>query len=249
MRRLAVIHSAVMSGGLTYDQRLMAVQPSNLIGYWPMDEASGTAAVDKSAVSGNGTYTGCTVGQVSSDAVATITCPYFDGNNDFMQFHSANFASEWNGNLYTLAGWAKMYSSTEWTDGAAHNIVVVYVDASNVIQLFKSATNNQLRMVRVAGGTNKTDNEAGLTYTTWFHWAMVCDQANDIFKTYINAVEISSLTGNGSWAGALSSNYQLLGASIAIEAIAANEWKGWQARFAVWKNILTQPEIAILATP
>jgi hypothetical protein len=227
-------------------QKVLSLNPT---GYWTLGDASGTTAVDLKGL-GNGTYYGCLLNQPGmGDGRKSV---YFDNDNDYMQFHSAGFASVFNGNLFSFACWLKANNASFWTDGLYHDWVICRVDGNNNVFVRKSSINNDITFSRTAAATLKSWSVDARTYipdlTGWFHLAIVCNQASDIFKGYINGVDVTPVfSGNGSWSGTLDAGYQLLGGSIAIPAIEIHEWYGWMQHFVYFNRKLTPDEVLKLA--
>ena len=73
----------------TYIQKVLGIEPGNLIAYWPMSEPSGGIAINAEGTAArNGAYTGVTLAQPGiGDG---NTCPLFDGANDFNNVYSAS---------------------------------------------------------------------------------------------------------------------------------------------------------------
>lgn len=68
--------------GLTYVQKLLAMGP---VALYPLNETSGTSALDISGGNNHGTYSGgVTLGQPSITPGSTAVCPLFDGTSGFV---------------------------------------------------------------------------------------------------------------------------------------------------------------------
>lgn len=228
---------------LDYTQKVLAYVPPTA--YWDLNDLTGLVAKDLGGVY-NGAYSGVLLGQTGmGDGKSSI---YFDNNNDYMHFYSPGFAGVFSGNLYTVAGWLKVYNAAVWSDGLIHDFFFIRTDANN--NCFVRLSGGYIQFNRTGGGSSKQWNvtTAGQP-TTWFHVAMVCDQANDVVKSYINGTDYTpAITGNLSWSGALDSNYSLLGGSIANPAIMIHEWYGWMQHFVYYNRALSPSEVLILAT-
>src|SRR3990167_7371304 len=152
----------------SYLQKIIAMFGTSLIGYWPGSEEAGTVAVDYSGNGYNGVYTGVTLGQEGTGD--GLTCPLYDGANDFMQ-PPAGFRTALNVSEGTIGLWAKVSGAGVWTDATTRNLFFLSTDATNRILLRRSTTNNQLSHAYVAGGTTES-----VTFTTstidWFHTAI-----------------------------------------------------------------------------
>lgn len=233
---------------LDYTQKVLLYVPPTA--YWDLNDLTGLVA--KNLMAGyDGTYYGVSLGQTGMGDGKTSV--YFDNDNDYMHFYSSGFAGVFNGNLFSFSCWMKTYNSGVWTDGAIHDWMFCRVDANNNFFVRKSATNNQLTFSRTAAGTLKQWSTDVTSYipdlSGWFHLAVVCNQASDIWKGYINGVDVTPVfSGNLSWSGTLDSNYSLLGGSIANPAIEIHEWYGWMQHFMYFNRALSSSEVLMLAT-
>lgn len=93
-----------------------------LIGYWPMDEGSGTAVVDRSGNNNTGTLSGASWESGANCKVGG--CLIFDGVNDYVSIGSANISPSY----ITVSAWINVkslisQSSEKW-------IMAIPIDAS-----------------------------------------------------------------------------------------------------------------------
>ena len=99
----------------TYFKRVLAIDPTHLLGYWPLWEPGGSVAYDISGHNRHGAYTGVTLGHAGiGDGNG---CPFFDGANDYANIYSASLASAFNGAEGTVAVLLKVAKAGVWTDG------------------------------------------------------------------------------------------------------------------------------------
>lgn len=225
---------------LAYTNKVIALSP---ILYYPMAEPSGTTATDESGNARNGTYTAVTLAQTGIGDGRTAGS--FDGSTSVCNAYGASFVAAFNKDEGTIAGWAKVAAAGVWTDAAARQMVRFLADGSNLIIIRKTTTNNQIQLQYVAGGTNKNINTT-FSLTTWFHWALTWSKAADQVKAYINGAQVgATLTGLGTWSGALASGNTVFGAggSAAFEV-----WSGTLAHIAVWNTPLSAANVLALAT-
>ena len=108
-----------------YAQRILSIAPNNIVGYWPLDEHSGTTVTDKSRQGNNGSYTGVTLNNAKGPDGRGI--PFFDGTNDFGDIYSAALNSDFNGNEGAMMGWFKVQNSGVWTDGSTNRGIMFYL--------------------------------------------------------------------------------------------------------------------------
>lgn len=229
---------------VNYTQIVQQTAPTNLIAYWPMAEASGTVAVDASGNGRDGTYTAVTLGAVGIGDGRTAAS--LDGTNSWINVFGASFQSAFSGAQGTVSVWWKVSGSGVWTDAAFRNLFRFRVDASNHVQIFKSNVDNRIDFNYLAGGTSKTVSVTGLSTTAWQMAAITWKDASagDQVIAYLNGVQTGATqTGNGTWAGSLSSTNTTVGAS----SISSSRWSGTLAHAAVWTTPLSAAQIATLA--
>jgi hypothetical protein len=230
-------------GSQRYVKRVLSTRPDKLIGYWPMDETSGTVSRDYSGQANNGAYTGVTLGRAGiGDGRSS---PLFDGTNDFNNIYSAALNTDFNGAAGTMAVWCKVSGASIWTDTLAHTMFRLRVDANNDVFLRKNTTNNQVQFIYTAGATAETINLT-TSPTDWFHLAITWSATADEVKAYYNGAQTGSTsTVLGVWAGVLASTVCCVGAGSTTPTTG---WNGTVAHAALWTTPLTAAQIASLAT-
>lgn len=216
------------------------VQSLSPLAFWPLNEASGSVAYDRSGNGFNGAYTGVDLGQAGQGGQ---TCVFFGGSGDSLNVYSAGLAGAFSTAAGSIALWAKVNSSSDWTDGSFRNVATFYVDGSNSIQIYKSSTNNRISWSYIAGGTNSQRNKSDASSTGWMHLALTWSKAADQVIAYYNgAQEGVTLTGLGTWAGALSNNFTAIGCLRVATALQV--WNGYIQYPAIWTRVLTPLEVA-----
>jgi hypothetical protein len=237
----------VFSGALTYTDKVKGIESANLVLYHPMNEASGTTAVDASSQGNDGAYTGVTLGQTGIGDGET--CPLFDGTNDFNNFYSAGFNADFKafGGECTIAWWFKVSGAGVWTDSTSRYFVRLVDDGSNLFAFHKRNINNRVDLDYYAGGTMDTVAAADYTSTDWYHIAVTISATADEMKAYRNGTQLGSTqTGLGAWAGGdLLSSQVLFGASSNVPA---TPWDGYLAHAAIWTTPLSAADVLSLAT-
>ena len=233
-----MVNRAVLFGAPSYSQKILNLGP---IAYWPLNDASGTAAVE--LVAGmNGTYSGVDLAQAQAPFVA----PLF-GDGDFCNIYSAGlnalkaFFTEG-----TVSIWAKVSGAGVWSDGVARRIFAV-ISASNQedYTIRRGVTNEQIVLRSNLGGTAEAVSPTGLTYTGWFHLAITVSDAADQMKAYINGAQTGTTqTGIGAASG---NNLITTQCCIGSESTTpGNVWSGWLAHCAIFSTALSAANIANL---
>lgn len=227
---------AGVSSGQSYIEKVVGYGP---IAYWPLNEASGLVANCLVNPLQNGVYTGVTLGQPGiGDG---NTCPLFDGANDYVNVMTATFAAALNGSEGTVSTWLRAFNAGVWTDGSARKAFRFRVDGANYIFMQRGAGNNIFRSDYSAGGTADNVNDS-LSTTDWFHSALTWSATNNEIELFTGGISQGVSLGLGVWAGPII--LALIGASF----ITGEVWHGWEQHFAVFGSVLTQPQIADLAT-
>lgn len=230
-----------------YIQRVIGIAKANLLAYLPLDEASGTAALDASQNSRGGTYTGVTFVGTSVDG---RLCPLWDAVADDLWLNAA-FNTAFIGSAASTGSimiWIKAVDADVWTDGTSRRCVYLVRDNSDQITIARNATNDNLYGAHVSGGATKVravNNIFSDAPTGWIQAVVTWDTTagvNGQFLYYINGVQTGvTQTNITTIAGNLSGN--LIG-----NATADNQpWDGYLAHFALWGGItLTAPQVAYL---
>jgi type II secretory pathway pseudopilin PulG len=112
------------------DETLNPVRDAGLVGYWPLDEGTGTAAADKSGSGNNGTWGG-TLGAQWADGKVGPYAGAFNGSNNYVEIASSP-AFDFSGgfsvaawvNTRTSAGWDVIAARESWNAGQGWSIVV-----------------------------------------------------------------------------------------------------------------------------
>jgi len=234
---------------------------ANTVGLWPMNEGYGTVAGDLSANNNDGTisngdwgaypaadnaegtaardgaYTGVTLGQ----SVSPFVCPLYDGVNDFTNIYSASLATAFSGAAGTAMIFAKVSGAGVWTDGKYGVLLKIKVDVNNQVLISKWNSNNQLTYQYKAGGTLLQTLKTSVSATGWINLCITWNKAGDKAICYYNGVqEGATMTGLGTWAGALSATETIVGAT---DTTPTNNWNGYLAHAAIWTKALTAVQI------
>jgi hypothetical protein len=198
-------------GGASYAAKIKALFGANLIGYWQMNEESGTNANDSSPEGNDGTFTGVTLANGAMPAKIGGYAPLFDGANDYVDIYSAGLNSDFNGQLFSVMMW------TQWVypDTTQRQAIRLKVNASNDFYMEYYNAGTVLRCGYVAGGISKLQNFTNTKPTTWVHLAATVSKSADQFIIYLNGTAVGSpSTGIGAWTGNLLSAQTIIGAAV-----------------------------------
>jgi hypothetical protein len=182
----------------------LSVQPSGLVGYYPLDENTGTTTADASQYQNNGTLNATAAwnanGQIASSAVAINGATDSTGTGAVLVPDNPNLPT---GSAMTIEAWVEpdgWYSN----QAIASHWAYAPVTGGSGSWAFQTGTSNNLRAFISSGpgdtGENYVDtdsNSLGSTY--WRHIAMVYDgtqpQANKV-KIYMDG-ELMNTTVHG----------------------------------------------------
>lgn len=229
----------MMNRRQSYSDIVLATSP---IAYWPLDETSGTAAVNYGSISsGNGAYVNALPGQIAGPFGGLA--PYFDGAGDAVNVYSAALNTAFNGALGSMAIWGKVYSADEWSDSTLRALIHLYATINNRVYIEKTTAANTVEWRFVGGAT--VDNEVQIISSTgWQHYGITWNLAQDRVIHYLNGTATETDSGIGTWAGALDASKCAIGST---SNGGADSWKGYLAHGAVWAKELSPTEMAALA--
>jgi hypothetical protein len=235
--QITKIHA--VKSDLTYAERLIATGP---IGFWRLNETSGTNAADSSGNGYDGTHTGDTIN--NDTGPDGQPCPTFDGINDIVDLNApGGVSAAFDGTTGTALIWLKVSAAGVWTDGAFRDAFSIRVNGNNQIWMRKNDTNNTLEWYYEAANTKETVTKGSVTSTGWICMAITWDSGADEVKAYYNGTqEGATQTGLGVWVGVPGLIY------ISSLADAAVYWDGSLALAAIWDSVLSDATILDLAT-
>lgn len=217
-------------------------QAQHPLAYWPLSDASGSAAVDASGNARGGAYTGITLGATGiGDGRTAATYP---GTGAVINAYSVGLAGAFNGALGSFAVWFKASASGVWSDATFRNLFQFQADTNNYVKAYKSNTANRITVDCNMGATFKTINIDGLSDTAWHLLTVTWDKAGNALRAYLDGVPQSSpQTGLGTWAGSLASTTTTIGAT---NLSGSGGWSGSLAHAALWNVALAAAQVGDL---
>ncbi len=221
-----------------YSDKLAAIQASDLIAAWRMNDPSGTNIDNyEGTAARDGTIAGTyTLGETGiGDGLKSIK---FEAAS--VDFYSANFNTAWAQAPSTVMLWAKMLNAGVWTDSAKRNLWKMLVDASNSQDVHSPTSNNQV-LARVEGNGETDWLTASLSPTAWFNVILQIQEGGaGGAELFIDGTSVEVDVHTGPWAGNLDSAQTVIGAANNTHA---NPFSGWLAHMWIWGAILSQGEI------
>lgn len=242
--RIAQLFPVLFSGGsrlAAYKARTIATSP---IAYWMLNETSGTTIVDSSGNSRNGTYSGVTLAQDSTNPQRS-PAPLWDGVNDYGNVYSASLAGAVSFNEGCLLVWVKMSAAGVWTDGIARYLATIWRNNDNHFYIQKLTTSNSLRVLHRAGAASR-NVDTTISTTDWFSVMLSWSFSGNMMRAYINGVQVGlnqTVTTTQSGSG-LDNTLCNLGSFNAGGFVHS----GYLAHATLWDNPANAAKIA-LATP
>jgi len=150
------------------------------VGYWSMDEGSGTIVHDKTTNGSNGTISGATWQPDSRCKVGK--CLYFDGSNDSVDFGNISPRASISGNL-TVSFWIK---PTNIAKGRQNPLGKAYGGEYDLTL----ETSGSLSMYHGSAGNDAspytTFNSPVISQSDWTHVVYTRDTATRTVKIYLN---------------------------------------------------------------
>ena len=178
----------------------LSVQPGGLVGYYPLDENTGTTTADFSQYQNDGTFNESAAWYASGKIGSAISVE--GAANPNSAIHVPDNANLPSGNAMTVEAWV---NQDAWEANQAIATHWLYNNADPPARsgswALQTGTNNNLRVFiadsQSDAGDNYVDTAANTwnSFDTWRHVAMVYDgtqtQANKV-KVYIDGVLVSS---------------------------------------------------------
>lgn len=236
-------------GTLSYSAKVLDTQATNLIGYWPMNETSGTTADNAEGTAArDGTFarnvttmgTGVGIGDGN-------TAPLFDNVNDYLDLYSVSLRDVFSSTKGTAAIWVKVYEAAVWENAAWDIFMYLGADGNNTASLGKSSVNNTLQFLYKAGGTSEEVLLGSVSTTDWFHMAVTWDKTEDEVIAYYNGSQVGTTqSGLDTWVGNLINTSTLAGAFSTTPNLLTY---GYLAHAAIWKIALTPAEVSTIGNP
>ncbi len=228
---------------------LSMLYPEQQIGLWMLGDGGLAQVKDHSRQQNHGVYSASGV-TLNEPGLNNSACAKFDGSAGYANVYSAGLNADFNNQALTAAILMKMAASGVWTDATTRYGVRFAVDTNNWISLSRTTADNTLEAQYRAGATAKVVAVAGNSDLDWFLLVMTVSKAADELKFWkrsplagARGMQIgSTMTGLGTWAGALSSTLCCLGAQSTTPA---GVHSGWLLGGALWTVAI--PEVDLQA--
>jgi hypothetical protein len=248
VRVSALQPATIYAGGIPrergYIERVMAVKPNKLLAYWPLDEQTGTVAVDRTGYGHNGVYVACTLGQPGiGDGLG---CPSFNGSSSLVNVYSVDLRDRFVGTQGTVLCWAQVGSASVWSDSTNRGAVNLADAANNnIIRISRHSDNNKFGGAWLAGGSARYLYSA--TYGGRLGWMCTVVRwtgAGAGAQLMVDGVQSVTGAKPGTWSGTLASTKMCIGG---FDTGPTSIWSGQLAHCAIWSEYLTNTEVQHLA--
>lgn len=240
---LAPLGVGVGSGGeATYSDRVLQYSP---LGYWKLDEVSGTTAVDSSGNGHHGTYASVLLDQVDGAGPTMGRAPYFNGLTGCQVTVAPSILSAINVSEGTMMIWFKAASSTLWTSDNTDRLFFEFgTDLSNRCGIAKTGPwmNYDARGQVILGGVTDAVNYDAQG-VDWFCFVITWSKSADQMKFYVNGAQVGATqTALGTYSGTPTVCY--IGRFIGGGAVML----GYGHHAAIWTTALSASAISDLST-
>ena len=210
-----------------YSQVVFADEP---VGYWRLDEAGGTTAVDATGNGHDGTYTNGPVLQQVSGVKNAGSAVTFDGNDDRVHIP---YTAALNPSTFTVEAWAKATGGSGWgtvasSFGARNEGFGLWDAQGNAWQMWAS------------GPAGETEIGAALTPNTWAHVVGTYDGTT--MRLYVDGQLVNSLVHP--YAPHTTAAFELGATSYDNGSFWGEHFTGSIDEVAVYDRVLTAQEIS-----
>ena len=229
-------------GRRTYAQRVRSLFGSALIGYYPLDEASGAVVYDRSGNGRNGAY-------VNSPTLSNLLAPsgklaplFTGASTQYINLVTSGLQTAWPGQEGSVSFWTKADSAARWDNATDTHLFVASVNGSNAVAIHhQGVTAKSIRATYTAGATLKGGNYTLYYPSAWVHVSFSWSKAADQLVMRYNGAPTPTVTALGTWTGT----------PITLRIAAATggaQWTGWLADWVFTNRAITDAEARLLAS-
>lgn len=206
-----LIPTVLTSGNLRYWQSVINRFGANLIGYWPLDEASGNVAQDISGNGRNGAHSNVTLGQAGIGDGKTAAG--YNGTSSYTNVYSTSLRDAFNFNEMTLVLWPRIASDV-WYGATGRALCAFGTDLNNRFSASIRADTKQLQIERKGGNVVSGVYNAPFYSIAPFQMAVTVSATNTRMRVFLNRSLMANSYGTfGSHVGAMAVNWAIFGAN------------------------------------
>lgn len=227
-----------------YILKILALEAANLIDFQPLNETTGTIAVDQVSPARNSTYQGPPTLHSALFQDGVNFAPLFVVvHGDFVDLPVTGvngFNSVFNGLEGTMLVWIQM-TLAHWNDANIYSFASIDIDVNNHIRITKSAANT-LKWEYLAAGSSSAVTVGGIVGTTWQALVITWSHSLNRARAYLKGVQqgadqtpVGLFAGNPVTCRAMALN----GGNLAPDNA---------AMWAIWSKELTAAEVLQAST-
>ncbi|MEM6781300.1 MAG: LamG-like jellyroll fold domain-containing protein, partial [Pseudomonadota bacterium] len=167
-----------------------AIISDGLIGYWELDETSGTTAEDSSGNGHDGTYVSIDPATDSIPGQVENAIPFIAANNEYVRITDH---PDFDLTSYTLSSWVRGDNPSD--ESGSPNIEKIVSKDFNFILNWDHSVQGGASCEHWSGSVWETTGDApDLSADTWYHLACTYDSASQDFIFYVNGIETNRST-------------------------------------------------------
>lgn len=237
-----------------YIEKVKKIRTSDLIGYWPLNDESGTVALDV----GPSGFNGLSASLVRLPSTRGFTspdggrCAQFDGSASLV-----NLTNTWTSTIAVAEGSVQAWVATPSSGlggTSKAQVVILAADTANEIGIHFDTTANRFACNYSAGSGDATYSTTygKLVYNdywspgvpTWHSLLMTYSAAADAVVLYVDGTASTACASLGAWTGAFASTATNIAST---SSTLATGFTGYISHVAWWKTPLTGAEAEELA--
>lgn len=182
---------------------------------------------------------GCTSARIS------LRCPVTDTGVCYFDACEVRSMDGFLGDELSVVTWGAMSADGVWIDTTVRQLLSIGVDANNLVQMGRTATNNQIALTYKAGGTAETLLDTSITDTSFHMWGLTASKSNNRVRAFVDDVQTGSDQAiAGTWLGDIDATLACIGASATTPA---DVHSGPSGPSAAWNKELSIEQIARLS--
>jgi len=243
----------------TYQEKVFNIARSNLIGFWPLSDPSGTRAIDLSPYAQRADYSTTAIQYGAQGILPGQKAIAMSGVSSYVNIMTSvnSFDTLWSGNNFTKIGWGQVDGIARWSDPAAFRYIthIRTTDNTYYAVMGKNQTANQLEWRRRTGGA-----VVAITYTfpvvpvDWFAMGLSFTLTpTPLLKAFLwDSITGWRIVGSSSNAALTDwgSNLPVEGSSVlGAGSLTAQHWIGKISNCAIWNTTLPDSVIQQAMTP
>lgn len=247
-RRIAaartIATSRIVQGA--YWDKLYANARSAQIGWWPLDDAVGSATILDYSPQGNNAVPHANL-ILGADGIGDgHSCAYFNGTAA-VNLYSPAFAADFDGNEGAICAWACLQNAAQLSSGVSKNVVRIERGTQDSALISVDDATNKSRHAYVAGNVGNTIIPT-FTIVTWFHMALTWSLSEGIWRGWTNGAQVGTdqpcVTP---FVGPVADNHCMIGGKNSF-AVPVSPFIGRIAHARVFNRPLTAAEVLVEAT-